>query len=129
MMVDVYKDIFTWSIYHGGMLIETQQDAISLLKLIEFGYCIFIRLINNFWDEPATLTMRYLFFTEMRLYVDKCSIKKRGLYCYLSVFFFVSCYLATLRPTLGHCQGGSPTHLMLITAIFTYSKRRSPGAS
>ena len=32
-------------------------------------------------------------------------------------FNFFNCYLAAPRPTLGHYQGGSLTHLMLITSI------------
>ena len=36
---------------------------------------------------------------------------------FVHTFFFVS-HLPTLRPTLGHWQGGSLTHLMLITALF-----------
>ena len=44
-------------------------------------------------------------------------------------FYFFNCYLASSRPTLGHYRGGSLTHLMLITCVFTYSARGSPGAS
>ena len=32
--------------------------------------------------------------------------------------FFLNCYLAVQRPTLGHSQGGRLTNLMLITAFF-----------
>ena len=32
--------------------------------------------------------------------------------------FFLNCYLAVQRPTLGHSQGDSLTNLMLITAFF-----------
>ena len=37
----------------------------------------------------------------------------------MSMFFnpFFNCYLAAPRPTLGHYQGGSPTHPMSITAF------------
>ena len=31
--------------------------------------------------------------------------------------FYFNCYLASPRPTLGHYQGGSLTHLMLITCV------------
>ena len=33
-------------------------------------------------------------------------------------FFFLNCYLAAPRPTLGHYRGDSLTHPMLITAFF-----------
>ena len=42
---------------------------------------------------------------------------------------FFNCYLAAPQPTLGHYRGGSLTHRMLITCVFTYSTRRSPRAS
>ena len=36
----------------------------------------------------------------------------------INSFFFFNCYLAAPRPTLGHYQGDSLTHPMLITAFF-----------
>ena len=38
----------------------------------------------------------------------------------LLVLFFLSCYLAAPRPTLGHSRGDSLTNPMLITAFFIH---------
>ena len=47
-----------------------------------------------------------------------------------SFCFLFNCYLAAPRPTSGHYWGDSLTHPMLINAVFfTFSTRRSPGAS
>ena len=43
------------------------------------------------------------------------------LYIEFKKMFFFNCYLAAPRPTLGHYQGGSLTHPMLITA-FLYTR-------
>ena len=36
---------------------------------------------------------------------------------YIEMFFFLNCYLAVPRSTLGHCRGGRLTNPMLITAF------------
>ena len=36
---------------------------------------------------------------------------------YIVMFFFLNCYLAVPRSTLGHCRGGRLTNPMLITAF------------
>ena len=49
--------------------------------------------------------------------LSKVAIKQRNKIYNLFKLFFIS-HLAALRPTLGHKQGGSLTHLMLITTLF-----------
>ena len=40
--------------------------------------------------------------------------------CSVEVIIFFNWYLATPRPTLGHYQGGSPFHSMLVTAFLQF---------
>ena len=42
---------------------------------------------------------------------------------YQQFFFFFNCYLAAPWPTLGHYQGDSLTHLMLITAFYIFDPK------
>ena len=45
------------------------------------------------------------------------------LVCSSDFFNFFNCYLAAPRPTLVHYRGGSLTHAMLITALFTFDPK------
>ena len=74
-------------------------------KLVEFAYRVFIRIINNFWDKPATLIMRSHFLIEIRFHVGKCNIKELVFYQSFSVFF--NCYLAALWLLLTTVRGQS----------------------
>ena len=53
------------------------------------------------------------------LHDDVADIGKHGIILGNKLPYFFICYLLSLGQFLGHCQGGSLTNLMLITA-FTY---------
>ena len=68
------------------------------MKLVEFVYRIFIRFINNYWDEPATLILQPLFLAAMRFHVGKCNIKERGLYW--SLLVLLDCFFRNIKKLL-----------------------------
>ena len=71
--------IFTWLVEHGSLMVEPEQDPISL-TLADLVYFIFIMLNDSFGDEPAEFKIWSLFLTETRFHVRKCSIKEQYIY-------------------------------------------------
>ena len=107
---------------------EEKKTLINSYFYPSFNYCPLVWMFSRTksLNKVGSLQKRPLRF----LYDDYVSHRERLIFHSIQyrngwlaasdlfgMFFFLNCYLATPRPTLGHYQGDSLTHPMLITAF------------
>ena len=63
-MQNIVDEIVIWSVHHGYILINNNKISFLGQKLVRSVYGISIRLIINFWTEPAMLINNSISFLD-----------------------------------------------------------------